>query len=62
MNDSSLFYNDNLVVIQPSLLSFDDAILMNSEAGAVDCLGRTHMTGDNIAEPVSKHLMEMILR
>ena len=60
--DNPMFYKDNPVVIQPGMVFFAHMILMNSEAGAAYCLGRTYIIGDKGPEPVSKHPLEMILR
>ena len=60
--DKMMFCNNNPVVIQSAIVSFSRVILMNSEAGADYCPGRTHIIGDKVPEPVSKHLLEMILR
>lgn len=60
--DSPMFYKDNPVVIQRGMVFFAHMILMNSEAGAAYCLGRTYIIGENRAEPVSKAPLEMIVR
>ncbi len=60
--DSPMFYKDNPVVIQPGMVFFAHMILMNSEAGAAYCLGRTYIIGKKGSEPVSKAPLEMITR
>ena len=60
--DSPMFYRDNPVEIGPGMVFFAHMILMNSEAGAAFCLGRTYIIGDKKAEPVSKAPLEMIVR
>ena len=60
--DSPMFYKDNPVVIQPGMVFFAHMILMNSEAGAAYCLGRTYIIGEKRLEPVSKAPLEMIIR
>ncbi len=60
--DSPMFYKDNPVVIQPGMVFFAHMILMNSEAGAAYCLGRTYIIGKKGPEPVSKAPLEMITR
>lgn len=60
--DSPMFYKDNPVVIGPGMVFFAHMILMNSEAGAAYCLGRTYIIGEKRAEPVSKAPLGMIIR
>jgi Xaa-Pro dipeptidase len=60
--DSPMFYKDNPVIIQPGMVFFAHMILMNSEAGAAYCLGRTYIIGKKGPEPVSKAPLEMITR
>ena len=60
--DSPMFYKDNPVVIQPGMVFFAHMILMNSEAGAAYCLGRTYIIGKKGPESVSKAPLKMITR
>ena len=60
--DRPMFYKDNPVVIAPGMVFFAHMILMNSDAGAAYCLGRTYIIGDKKPEPVSKASLEMIVR
>ncbi len=60
--DSPMFYKDNPVVIGPGMVFFAHMILMNSEAGAAYCLGRTYIIGEKRPEPVSKASLGMIIR
>ena len=60
--DSPMFYKDNPFEIRPGMVFFAHMILMNSEAGAACCLGRTYIIGDKVPEAVSKHPLEMIVR
>ncbi len=60
--DNPMFYKDNPVEIQPGMVFFAHMILMNSDAGAAYCLGRTYIIGDKGPEPVSKAPLEMIVR
>jgi Xaa-Pro dipeptidase len=60
--DSPMFYKDNPVVIRPGMVFFAHMILMNSEAGAAFCLGRTYIIGEKRPEPVSKAPLGMIIR
>ena len=52
----------NPVVIGRGMVFFAHMILMNSEAGAAYCLGRTYIIGEKRPEPVSKAPLEMIVR
>jgi Xaa-Pro dipeptidase len=60
--DSPMFYKDNPVVIGPGMVFFAHMILMNSQAGAAYCLGRTYIIGEKKPEPVSKAPLGMIIR
>lgn len=60
--DAPMFYKDNPVEIRSGMVFFAHMILMNSEAGAAYCLGRTYIIGDKRPEPVSKATLEMIIR
>lgn len=60
--DAPMFYKDNPVVISPGMVFFAHMILMNSEAGAAYCLGRTYIIGEKKPEPVSKLPLEMVVR
>ncbi len=60
--DSPMFYKDNPVEIRSGMVFFAHMILMNSDAGAAYCLGRTYIIGDKKPEPVSKYPLEMIVR
>ena len=60
--DRPMFYKDNPTVIGPGMVFFAHMILMNSEAGAAFCLGRTYIIGDKKPEAVSKASLEMIVR
>lgn len=60
--DNPMFYKDNPVEIRPGMVFFAHMILMNSEAGAAFCLGRTYIIGEKKLEPVSKASLEMIVR
>ena len=57
-----MFYKDNPVEISPGMVFFAHMILMNSDAGAAFCLGRTYIVGEKKPEPVSKASLEMIVR
>jgi Xaa-Pro dipeptidase len=60
--DNPMFYKDNPVAIQAGMVFFAHMILMNSDAGAAYCLGRTYVIGEKGPESVSKAPLEMITR
>ena len=60
--DYPMFYEGNDVVIAEGMVFFAHMILMNSDAGAAYCLGRTYIIGARKPEPVSKHPLTMIVR
>ena len=60
--DSPMFYRGNPVMIGPGMVFFAHMILMNSDAGAAYCLGRTYIIGEKGPEAVSRHPLEMIIR
>ena len=60
--DNPMFYKDNPVQIQPGMVFFAHMILMNSQAGAAYCLGRTYIIGEKNPEPVSKASLKMVVR
>jgi Xaa-Pro dipeptidase len=60
--DFPMFYRGNEVELAPGMVFFVHMILMNSEAGAAYCLGRTYIIGAKKPEPVSKHPLTMIVR
>ena len=60
--DFPMFYRGNDVGLSEGMVFFAHMILMNSEAGAAYCLGRTYIIGAKKPEPVSKHPLAMIVR
>jgi Xaa-Pro dipeptidase len=60
--DAPMFYKDNPAVIGPGMVFFAHMILMNSEADAAYCLGRTYIIGGKEPEPVSRLPLEMLIR
>ncbi len=60
--DSPMFYKDNPVEIKAGMVFFAHMILMNSQAGAAYCLGRTYILGNRGPEPVSKASLKMVVR
>jgi Xaa-Pro dipeptidase len=60
--DWPMFYRDNAAEIAPDMVLFAHMILMDSDAGAAMCLGRTYLTTDGSPEPLSRHGTEMLVR
>ncbi len=60
--DWPMFYRGNPAVVQPGMVLFAHMILMDSEAGAAMCLGRTYLTTEAAPEPLSRHGTEMLAR
>jgi Xaa-Pro dipeptidase len=60
--DYPMFYEGNDVVIKEGMVFFAHMILMDSDAGAAYCLGRTYIIGSKKSEPISKHPLTMIVR
>jgi Xaa-Pro dipeptidase len=60
--DNPMFYKDNPIPVQAGAVFFAHMILMNSDAGAAYCLGRTYIVGEKQAVPVSKFPLDMIIR
>jgi Xaa-Pro dipeptidase len=60
--DWPMFYRGNAAVIEPGMVLFAHMILMDSEAGAAMCLGRTYLTADGAPEPLSRHGTEVLVR
>ena len=60
--DFPMFYRGNEVELAPGMVFFAHMILMNSDAGAAYCLGRTYIIGAKKPEPVSKYPLTMIVR
>ena len=60
--DPPMFYRDNPAVIAPDMVLFAHMILMDSDAGAAMCLGRTYLVTEGAPEPLSRHGTEMLVR
>ena len=60
--DDPMFYRGNDLKLLPGMVFFAHMILMDSDAGAAFCLGRSYIIGATRPEPVSKHSLEMIVR
>ena len=60
--DWPMFYRDNPAVIAPDMVLFAHMILMDSDAGAAMCLGRTYRTTEGAPVPLSRHGTELLVR
>jgi Xaa-Pro dipeptidase len=60
--DVPMFYRDNPAVVVPDMVLFAHMILMDSDAGAAMCLGRTYLTAQDAPEPLSRHGLDMLVR
>lgn len=59
--DWPMFYRDNPAVIAPDMVLFAHMILMDSDAGAAMCLGRTYLTTADAPEPLSRYGTELLI-
>ena len=60
--DWPMCYRGNPAVIAPNIVLFAHMILMDSDAGAAMCLGRTYLTTEGAPDPLSRHGTEMLVR
>jgi Xaa-Pro dipeptidase len=60
--DWPMFYRDNPAVIVPDMVLFAHMILMDSDAGAAMCVGRTYRTTEGAPIPLSRHGTELLVR
>ncbi len=60
--DAPMFYKGNDAELAEGMVFFAHMVLMNSDAGAAFCLGRTYIIGAKKPEPVSKYPLAMIVR
>ncbi len=60
--DFPMFYRGNNVELSAGMVFFAHMILMDSDAGAAYCLGRTYIIGAKKPEPVSKFPLSLIVR
>jgi len=60
--DWPMFYRDNAAIIAPGMVLFAHMILMDSDAGAAMCLGRTYLTTESAPEALSRHGTELLVR
>lgn len=57
--DWPMFYRGNPVAIVPHMVLFAHMIIMDSEAGAAMCVGRTYLTTHGAPEPLSKASLDL---
>jgi Xaa-Pro dipeptidase len=60
--DFPMFFRGNGVELASGMVFFAHMILMDSDAGAAYCLGRTYIIGAKKPQPVSKYPLTMIVR
>ncbi len=60
--DWPMFYRGNRAEIVPGMVLFVHMVLMDSDAGAAMCLGRTYLSRDGMPEPLSAAPLELVLR
>jgi Xaa-Pro dipeptidase len=60
--DWPMFYRDNPAIIAPGMVLFLHMILMDSDAGAAMCLGRTYLTTEGQPESLSRHGTGLLVR
>jgi Xaa-Pro dipeptidase len=60
--DYPMFYTGNPQVLGAGMVFFAHMILMNSDAGAAYCLGRTYILTEGKPQPVSTYPLDMIKR
>lgn len=60
--DSPMFYAGNTLKIAPNMVLFAHMIIMDSETETAICLGRTSLTREGPAEPLSRHSLDLIVR
>jgi Xaa-Pro dipeptidase len=60
--DMPMFYANNPVKIVPNMTLFAHMIIMDSDSETAICLGRTSLTREGPAEPLSRHSLDLIVR
>jgi Xaa-Pro dipeptidase len=60
--DMPMFYANNPVKIVPNMVLFAHMIIMDSDSETAICLGRTSLTREGPAEPLSRHSLDLIVR
>ena len=57
-----MFYRGDAAEILPGMVLFAHVIVIDSEAGAAMCLGRTYLTRDGAPESLSAAGLELVMR
>jgi Xaa-Pro dipeptidase len=60
--DTPMFYANNPVEVLPGMVLFAHMIITDSETNTAMCLGRTSLVGENVAEPLSRLPLDLIVR
>ncbi len=60
--DMPMFYAHNPAKITPNMVLFAHMIIMDSDTETAVCLGRTSLTREGPAEPLSRHSVDLIVR
>jgi len=60
--DSQMFFEAAATEIRPNMVFFLHMILMDSETGTAQCLGRTSLVTKTGSEPLSRATLDMIVR
>lgn len=60
--DTPMFYSGNPEPIAPHMTLFAHMIIMDSDTGTAMTLGRTYLTTESAAEPLSRHGLDLIIR
>ena len=60
--EDQMFYEGAPTVMRPGMVFFLHMILMDSETGTANCLGRTSIIGDAGAEPLSTMPLALVAR
>ncbi len=60
--DMPMFYAHNPAKITPNMALFAHMIIMDSDTETAVCLGRTSLTREGPAEPLSRHSVDLIVR
>jgi Xaa-Pro dipeptidase len=60
--DMPMSYSGNPEAVQPGMVLFAHMIIMDSDSEAAMTLGRTYLTTDAGAEPLSRHSLDLIVR
>ncbi|MBA8880552.1 M24 family metallopeptidase [Phyllobacterium myrsinacearum] len=60
--DMPMFYSGNPEQIQPDMTLFAHMIIMDSDSGTAMTLGRTYLTTNGAAEPLSRQPLDLIVK